>query len=59
MLAELDWGKREVCVRINKVGTGYSKEDLDFVKGEKKSAASSCRRPRKFREAFKRELERF
>ena len=34
ILAELDWGKREVCVRINKVGSGYSDEDLDFVKHE-------------------------
>ena len=36
MIAELDWGKREVCVRVNKVGSGYSKEDLDFVKRENK-----------------------
>ncbi len=36
MFAELDWGNREVCVRINKVGSGYSEEDLDFVKRESK-----------------------
>ena len=36
MLSELDWGKREVCVRINKVGSDYSKDDVAFVKGEEK-----------------------
>jgi citrate lyase subunit beta/citryl-CoA lyase len=31
LLNELDWGARELCVRINKTGEGYSKEDLDAV----------------------------
>ena len=31
LLNELDWGTRELCVRINKTGEGYSKEDLDAV----------------------------
>jgi len=36
LMKQLDWGKREVCVRINKLGSDYSKEDLDFVKREEK-----------------------
>jgi citrate lyase subunit beta/citryl-CoA lyase len=32
LLKELDWGSRELCVRVNKLDQGYSRADLDFVK---------------------------
>jgi citrate lyase subunit beta / citryl-CoA lyase len=38
LVRELDWGKSEVCVRINKTGLGYSKEDLALVRKLEKVA---------------------
>ncbi len=32
LLSELDWGKRELCIRINKIGSKYSTEDISLVK---------------------------
>jgi citrate lyase subunit beta / citryl-CoA lyase len=31
MLEELDWGARELCVRVNRTAEGYSAEDLSAV----------------------------
>lgn len=31
LLKSMDWGKRELCVRINKVNSRYSKEDLKLA----------------------------
>ncbi len=31
LLNELDWGARELCVRINRITEGYSTEDLEAV----------------------------
>jgi citrate lyase subunit beta / citryl-CoA lyase len=31
LLNELDWGARELCVRINRTNEGYSNEDLEAV----------------------------
>lgn len=36
LLGELDWGKREVCIRINKIGSRYSPEDISLVKKQSK-----------------------
>ena len=33
VINELDWGHRELCIRVNKVGKDYSREDLGFAKG--------------------------
>ena len=32
LIHELDWGNRELCLRVNKVGESYSREDLDLAK---------------------------
>jgi citrate lyase subunit beta / citryl-CoA lyase len=39
LFRELDWGRKEVCLRINKVGSIYAKEDLEFVKKQEKVGA--------------------
>ncbi|MGI0091855.1 MAG: HpcH/HpaI aldolase/citrate lyase family protein [Nitrososphaerales archaeon] len=36
LLRELDWGKRELCVRVNKFASGYSDEDFSLAKCEEK-----------------------
>ena len=36
MLDLLDWGDCELCVRINKVGSGYSEDDLSFASRQAK-----------------------
>jgi citrate lyase subunit beta / citryl-CoA lyase len=39
LFRELDWGRKEVCLRINKVSSIYAKEDLEFVKKQEKVGA--------------------
>lgn len=36
LLRELEWEKSEICVRINKIGTRYSKGDISFVSRQRK-----------------------
>jgi citrate lyase subunit beta/citryl-CoA lyase len=39
LLRELDWGRREVCVRINKAGSIYAEDDIEFVRKHEKVGA--------------------
>ncbi len=39
LFRELDWGRGETCVRINKIGSTYSKGDIEFVRKEEKIKA--------------------